>query len=133
MRSEVEGLAVKQPQCSFCGRNRHVREDCPAKTCTCFVCGKKGHFAKVCRSRRKKLSSGQPKQKQRNVTTSYETSDDENVNVTVVINGVRANGLLDTGIKCNHLGMKFAKQANVTIQTSADEIELAVKGASVKT
>jgi len=30
--------------------------------------------------------------------------------------------------------MKFAKQANVTIRTtSADEIELAVKGASMKT
>ena len=133
MQSEVECLAVKQLQCSFCGRKRHAREDCPAKTCTCFVCGKKSHFAKVYRSRRKKLSCGQPlavcKQKQRNVATSHKASDDEKVNVPVMINGVRANGLLDTGVKCNHLSMKFAKQANVTIRTtSSDEIELAVKG-----
>jgi len=56
-----------------------------------------------------------------------------NVNVAVVINGVRANGFLHTGAKCNHLSMKFAKQANVTIRTtSVDEIELAVKGVRVK-
>ena len=137
MHSELECLAVKRLQCFFCGRKRHAREDCLAKTCTCFVCGKKGHFAKTCRSRRKKLSCGQLlavcKQKQRNVATSYKASDD-NVNVAAMINGVRTNGLLDTGAKCHHLSMEFAKQANVTIRTtSADEIELAVKGASVKT
>ena len=85
-----------------------------------------------------KLSCGQPlavcKQKQRNIATSYKASDGENVHVTVMINGVQANGLLDTGAKCNHLSMKFAKQANVPIRTtSADEIELAVQGASVAT
>ena len=101
MQSEVECLAVKQLQCAFCGSKRHEREDCSAKTCTCLVCGKKGYFAKVCRSRRKQLSCGQPlavcKQKQRNIATSYKASDDENVHVTVMINGVQANGLLDTG------------------------------------
>ena len=102
------------------------------------ICGKKGDFAKVCRSRHKKLSCGQPlavcKQKQPNVATLYRASDDENVNATVMINRVRANGLLDTGAKCNHLSMKFAKQANVPIRTtSADEIELAVQGTSVET
>ena len=48
-----------------------------------------------------KLSCGQPlavcKQKQRNIATSYKASDGENVHVTVMINGVQANGLLDTG------------------------------------
>ena len=136
MHSELECLAVKRLQCFFCRRTRHAREDCPAKTCTCVICGKKGHFAKVCQSRRKKLSCGQPlavcKQKQRNIATSYKASDDENVHV--MINGFQANGLLVTGAKCNHLSMKFAKQANVPIRTtSADEIELAVQGASVAT
>ena len=74
------------------------------------------------------------KQKQRNIATSYKASDDENVYVAVMINGVQVNGLLDTGAKCIHLSMKFAKQANVPIRTtSADEIELAVRGASVET
>jgi len=51
-----------------------------------------------------------------------------------MMNGVQANGLLDTGAKCNHLSLKFAKQANVPIQTTrADEIESAAQGASVAT
>lgn len=36
--------------CSFCGRQPHPREQCPALGETCFSCGKLGHFAHVCRS-----------------------------------------------------------------------------------
>ena len=36
--------------CYFCGNNRHPRSKCPARKVDCNKCGKKGHFAKVCKS-----------------------------------------------------------------------------------
>jgi len=38
------------PRCYFCGQEKHPRKHCPAKDCICSACGKKGHYAKVCRS-----------------------------------------------------------------------------------
>ena len=36
--------------CYRCGRDRHNRSDCPAKSARCRKCSKLGHFAVVCRS-----------------------------------------------------------------------------------
>ena len=39
--------------CWNCGnQTRHARIKCPAKEIDCYVCGKKGHFGKLCRSKR---------------------------------------------------------------------------------
>ncbi|XP_059825277.1 uncharacterized protein LOC132393885 [Hypanus sabinus] len=35
--------------CYFCGHKKHPRKRCPARETTCSSCGKRGHFAKVCR------------------------------------------------------------------------------------
>ena len=37
-------------KCFFCGYKRHPRSKCPAKDVTCMNCGKKGHYARVCKS-----------------------------------------------------------------------------------
>ena len=34
--------------CAFCGFSFHNRKQYPAKEATCYTCGKKGHFAKIC-------------------------------------------------------------------------------------
>ncbi|XP_059843069.1 uncharacterized protein LOC132403623 [Hypanus sabinus] len=36
--------------CYFCGQKKHPRQRCPAREATCSSCGKRGHFAKVCKS-----------------------------------------------------------------------------------
>ncbi|KRZ59977.1 Retrovirus-related Pol polyprotein from transposon 17.6 [Trichinella nativa] len=50
--SESPGVvaATRNPRCFFCGRSKHPRFQCPAREATCNECGKKGHYAKVCRS-----------------------------------------------------------------------------------
>ncbi|XP_063216425.1 uncharacterized protein LOC134527570 [Bacillus rossius redtenbacheri] len=42
--------ASSSQKCFFCGFPRHPRSSCPAREATCKLCGKKGHYAKVCRS-----------------------------------------------------------------------------------
>ncbi|XP_078075322.1 uncharacterized protein LOC144497758 [Mustelus asterias] len=39
------------PRCYFCGLAKHPRQRCPARTVLCSACGKKGHYAKVCRTK----------------------------------------------------------------------------------
>ncbi|XP_064461585.1 uncharacterized protein K02A2.6-like [Ornithodoros turicata] len=40
--------------CDYCGRAPHARSECPARNSLCNFCRKKGHFADVCRSRRRR-------------------------------------------------------------------------------
>ncbi|GFO16305.1 retrovirus-related pol polyprotein from transposon 17.6 [Plakobranchus ocellatus] len=51
--SNIPVTAAVSAKCFFCGFQRHPRFKCPAKEETCKNCGKKGHFQKVCQSKRK--------------------------------------------------------------------------------
>ena len=44
--------ATNNQKCYFCGQSRHPKSACPARDATCKKCHKKGHFAKVCLSKR---------------------------------------------------------------------------------
>lgn len=37
-------------KCNYCGKNRHSRDQCPARDLKCHACSKIGHFRSVCRS-----------------------------------------------------------------------------------
>lgn len=36
--------------CYFCGNSKHPRPRCPTRNVYCMKCGKRGHFAKVCKA-----------------------------------------------------------------------------------
>ncbi|KAH7941052.1 hypothetical protein HPB49_009693 [Dermacentor silvarum] len=40
--------------CPYCDRSFHERSECPTWNSVCNFCGKKGHFAEVCHSRKSK-------------------------------------------------------------------------------
>ncbi|KXJ08987.1 hypothetical protein AC249_AIPGENE17533 [Exaiptasia diaphana] len=42
--------------CLGCGKNTHPRSKCPAKDVTCHYCHRKGHYAKVCMKKNKKVN-----------------------------------------------------------------------------
>ena len=44
----ISGAVIQK--CSFCGNKKHSHRFCPARDVECYRCGKKGHFAKACRS-----------------------------------------------------------------------------------
>lgn len=41
---------MQHKNCGWCGKSSHNRQACPAKDAICRNCGKRGHFAGVCRS-----------------------------------------------------------------------------------
>ncbi|XP_052755373.1 uncharacterized protein LOC128201708 [Galleria mellonella] len=50
-RADGRFTPVHAAPCSGCGaRVRCQQKQCPAQNATCFVCGKRGHFARVCKS-----------------------------------------------------------------------------------
>jgi hypothetical protein len=46
-----------QIECAYCGYNHNRIQRCPAKEEQCRICQKFGHFAKMCRSRRKTVKT----------------------------------------------------------------------------
>ncbi|XP_068227877.1 uncharacterized protein [Palaemon carinicauda] len=40
--------STKMPKCNYCGKDKHLREQCPARNNTCKKCKNKGHWAAAC-------------------------------------------------------------------------------------
>ena len=118
-----------KPQCDKCG-NRHYRhQPCPAQGVECYNCGRRNHFAKVCRSRtipkyQKKIHS---------VThDGSDTSDDLFIGmvkcattklpdwkVTLLINNHRMCFKIDTGAQCNVISrQKYHQLSSMPLQQS---------------
>ena len=49
-RTENSGPSWKQRVCRYCGRDFPHKNTCPVKNMTYNVCGKRGHFSRVCES-----------------------------------------------------------------------------------
>lgn len=65
-RFEQEALASASPnaQCLYCGREPHVRANCPARNSECYACGVAGHWGSVCQNPKKRRSR-QPRRQNR--------------------------------------------------------------------
>ena len=51
-RKQRQQHSQQKKECTWCGGERHKREDCPAKDASCDFCNKKGHFQHPARLRR---------------------------------------------------------------------------------
>ena len=49
--SDSLAATLTSKKCYFCGDNLHNRRSCPARNSNCNNCGKKGHYARVCKSK----------------------------------------------------------------------------------
>ena len=92
--------------CDRCGGN-HSKDDCRFKDAECHFCRKKGHIAKVCRSKAKSTTSSRqqrnrPKTKstQRTCQVSEETEDDASYNLFAVRNE-RASPPIEVTVQVN--------------------------------
>ena len=115
----AECSAVNAKTCYFCGGLKNARANTPAKQCSCFKCGRKGHFAKVCRSKETipKCTATVVQDDPKVAVLSFtKHSDDENVNVFVLVNDTLVNNLLDTGAKQNHISTDFQRRAKIKVK-----------------
>ena len=120
--------AATAEKCIFCGNSRHPRKFCPANNKICFKCSKRGYFSRMCRS----------KQVKKNETSTIAslmglpTISHSKVNIEVVINGVEANALLDTGSSLSHLSYAFCKKLKLDLDKSRCSVGLAINGYTSK-
>ncbi|XP_055869763.1 uncharacterized protein LOC129923337 [Biomphalaria glabrata] len=133
---EHEVSAATSKRCFFCGNSPHQRFRCPARDATCNLCGKRGHFQKVCKSTRQTLKS---------TTSAIVKADDDTSRTTTVgsswastpasgltkstisilVNGVPLKALVDTGSSESYISSSIAKRYKWKLETSRNRIYMA--------
>lgn len=97
--------------CHGCGGN-HQRRVCKFRESTCFVCGRKGHLSRVCKSRTNHIaeedSNDSDPEFQTNIVNVVKCAEAVKKTICVSINGTKIEMEIDTGAPCgiiskNHL------------------------------
>ena len=119
---------MQRTKCIRCGRKKHVdQETCPAKGRVCNYCGKKGHYAKLCRTKDVKCVTEEPEEDSEEDDHVFALFS-ETVNrcdvhnnksilsvgsecrpkgkTVVMMNGVRVDTMVDTGASVNIIDVK---------------------------
>jgi len=98
---------IQKPYCDQCG-NYHTRQQvCPALGAECRKCGKRNHFAKVCRTRGTQLMNNYSIQKEKPDTddlfigTPGQSRNVKDWSVTILMNQQKITFKIDTSAQCN--------------------------------
>ena len=129
------GLAVtvEKKRCYFCGRPYHKRSRCPAWEEICHKCQKEGHYARVCMSKEKTLSSNVaalPESFLASVVGAPTSLQAAVINVQV--DKLPARALLDTGATESYIHEQLLKELKPKSQGELSRISLASVGSSVQ-
>ena len=128
---EKPSLAFTQSQskCFFCGQSRHPRSACPAKDAICKKCSKKGHFAKVCLSKKPNTSAAMMTNSSHNpklaAIGSSTIASLSNATVTVKVNRHNTRALIDTGSTESFISENIVKKRALTVRPGSSQISMA--------
>ena len=134
--SQTHGKLLKH-RCRFCG-GFHVpqRALCPAKDAECFQCGKKGHFAKVCRSNHPgQTVAAAPESEEPGRLASLLASFPKslkNSSVTVYICGKEIEALVDSGAYECFMRSDLARLLKLSTSGPVTEVTLASENLTTK-
>ena len=133
--------ATNTNRCFFCGNNKHPRLQCPARDAACMNCKKKGHFARVCKS---KTTSEKDKISMKN-SHSASVSDFTLASVvgaapsclkkticTSKVNNMSATVLIDTGSSDSFVKEDLAINNQWTVLPDEGEVSMASTSLSSK-
>ena len=137
--SDVESESVlvasaRKAKCFFCGLLRHPRSKCPTREAVCHKCQKKGHFSKVCRSSSVSASVTPNNGAVLATITSAATPSVLSKAVArVSINGIEADGLIDSGSSGSFIHPDLVKRHSLNVQQSQSAVTMASTSLSAHT
>ena len=115
------------PKCFFCGNSIHNRRYCPARDSLCNNCGKKGHYAKVCKSSKATTSTTASMFSPTLCTITAACPDSlMQASVKVSVCGNILTALLDSGSSDSFISESMAKQLHLKIHPSTQNISMAL-------
>ena len=116
-RASSLNIGKQTRMCKFCGNAWHQKlSECPARKVTCHKCNSVGHYAKVCKSKKRVhhvtegIMTVSPKQARPNFRL-------------VDINGKTVRMLWDTGSSCTVISSAIARTINVKITHAECHLE----------
>lgn len=117
-------------KCFFCGFSRHPRYKCPAKDALCGNCGKKGHYAKVCRSPTKSTSTSAAMPMLATISAASPSCLEKAV-CPIKINGIRAKALIDTGSSESFVSLALVQEHKWPLQSTECNREVTMAATSL--
>ena len=123
---ENTSAASQSKKCYFCGNNRHPRIKCPAKDVICNNCEKKGHFAKVCLSKKPPKPLSAMHTIAAHVIASSSSPPSLSKAVTpITIDGHKVKALVDTGSSESFIDASIVKAKSLRTFNSKTKIAMA--------
>jgi len=138
--SQFSNSAATKSVCFWCGGKSHPRSSCPAKDSTCRNCQKSGHWASVCRAKRRMTTAtaatrGVSGDDDLSIASILAAIERASSIIQVRLNGITTQALLDTGSEKSFVTEKFLEDNRVEFNRSnrsnvclADNSRLPVSG-----
>ena len=111
-------------RCYFCGNSIHNRRNCPVRNCVCDKCGKKGHYAKVCRL--KAPTVGSLFSPSLCVTVASCPNSLKQASVKVSVGKKTLTALVDSGSSNSYISERVAKHLDLVTHTSTQDVSMAL-------
>ena len=124
--ASVQPRKFKEKKCFFCGTSFHDRSFCPARSAVCYNCKKKGHFARVCKSRQS-TSPGVSAMVPTNqlCATQLAPSCLPHATVTSNINGHELSTVIDTGSSLSFINKETLKTIGLRMTREGRDVTMA--------
>ncbi|XP_069990683.1 uncharacterized protein [Penaeus vannamei] len=130
----VLAASATKAKCFFCGLLRHPRSKCRARDAVCHKCQKKGHFSKVCRS---SSVSGSVTPNNSALLATITSAATPSILLKAVarvsINGIEADGLIDSGSSESFIHPDLVKHHSLNVQHSKSAVTMASTSLSAHT